>query len=149
MENYSKWTRNKYRDATVKEKIICNEEGTLHEISEETWDDQFSNLANQAMVPYERPNILRFINFRFNWNGKSKVREDDKQFKGEHMPVKRNITSNFLNPDRAYLQAYSLDEFNFVFSHLRMGSTSNYNSKAIKCLMSMYYAKKLVEADKH
>jgi hypothetical protein len=65
------------------------------------------------------------------------------------MPVKRNITSIFLNPHRANLQACSPDESNFVFSHLRRGSTSNYNPKAIRCLMSMYHAKRLIEADKH
>jgi hypothetical protein len=132
MERYSKWIRNKYREAEVKEKMIYNEDGTMQEITEENWNERFNQLANQAMDPYSRLDILKFVNFRFDWNRKSKVREDNKQFKSEHMPGKRNITSNFLSPHRAYLQAYSLDEFNFVFSHLRMGSTSNYNSKAIK-----------------
>jgi hypothetical protein len=55
----------------------------------------------------------------------------------------------FENPYGENFQACSLKEFNFVYSHLRMDSTSNYSPKAIKCLMSSYYARKLVEESKH
>jgi hypothetical protein len=68
------------------------------------------------MVPYERKNIMKFINFRFNWTGNNKVREDEKQFKKEHMPVEKKIWCNFKNPHRANSQACSINEFNFVFS---------------------------------
>jgi hypothetical protein len=54
MEHYSRWIRNKYRDASVKEKMICEDKGTLHEITEEVWNDTFNKLARLAMVPYER-----------------------------------------------------------------------------------------------
>jgi hypothetical protein len=146
MENYTKWIRNKYRDFGIKEKMICEENGTEYEITEENWNLKYEQLANRAMDKYDRPDILRFINFRFNWNGKNIIREANKQkqFKSEHMPVKMTITSKLQKPHRIYSQACSLDEFNFVFSHLRMGSTSSYNKKAIICLMSLYHARKLV-----
>jgi hypothetical protein len=75
MENYSKWIRNKYRNASVKEKMIYVEKGTLQEVTEKKWNDEVNRLANLAMVPYERKNIMKFINFRFNWKGSNKVRE--------------------------------------------------------------------------
>jgi hypothetical protein len=150
MDKYVKWIKDKYRGVEVKGKMICKENGTEQEITEENWNLRLDQLANRAMDNYERPDILRFINFRFNWNEKSKIREvkKQKQIKSEHMPVKMTITSKLQKPHRVYSQACSLDEFNFVFDHLRMGSTSNYNKKAIICLMSLYHARKLVEADK-
>jgi hypothetical protein len=148
MEKYSTWVRNKYKDAGVKDKMVCDDNGTEHEITEEKWNFRLDQLANRAMVPEERNDIVRFIDFRFNWNERSKVREAKVSHKSEHMPVKTSITSSFMKPHRVYLQACSLDEFNFVFNHLRMGSTSNYHKEAIKCLMMMYYAKQLVELNK-
>jgi hypothetical protein len=151
MDNYNKWIRNKYRNAKVKEKMISNDDGTTQEITEENWNTRLDLLANRAMDKYVRPDMLRLINFRFNWNDKNMIREGimQEQFKSEHMPVKMNITENLiLKPHRVYSQACSLDEFNFVFDHLRMGSTSSYNKNAILSLMSLYHARKLVEADK-
>jgi hypothetical protein len=75
MEKYPKWVRNKYKDVSVKDKMVCDDNGTLHEITAENWNLRLNQLANRAMVPEERNDIVRFIDFRFNWNEKSKVRE--------------------------------------------------------------------------
>jgi hypothetical protein len=121
------------------------------EISEINPKLKVNQLANGRIDNYERSNIIMITNFRSDWNERSKIREAKKQtqFKSEHMPVKMTITSKLQKPHRVYSQTCSLDEFNFVFDHLRMGSTSSYNKKAIICLMSLYHARKLVEADKH
>jgi hypothetical protein len=115
MDKYSKWVRNKYREAVVKEKMMYDENGTLQELTEKKWDEEVSRLANRAMVPNEQESVFKLVNYRFNWEGNNEVREDDKKFKSEHMPVEKNITFNFKDPHRANSQACSVDEFNFAF----------------------------------
>jgi hypothetical protein len=40
--------------------------------TEENWNFRLDQLANRAMVPEERNDIVRFIDFRFKWNERSK-----------------------------------------------------------------------------
>jgi hypothetical protein len=101
MDNYSKWVRNQYRDAVVKEKMMYNENGTLQELTEENWKRKVDRLANSAMVPNKQEDLLKLVNFRFNWNGKTEARGANNQFKREHVPVKKIITSNFETPHSA------------------------------------------------
>jgi hypothetical protein len=67
----------------------------LQELTEEEWNKHVSRLVNLGMVPYNRKDLEKLVNFRFNLNGNNEVREDEKKFKIQYMPVKRNITCNF------------------------------------------------------
>jgi hypothetical protein len=149
MDKFAKWVRNKFRNATPKEIMMDNNNGALQELTEEKWNEHVSRLANLAMALWEREDLDKQVDFRFNWSGNNEIREDEKKFKAQYMPVKRNIACNFKDPHRANSQACSTDEFNFVASHLRMGNTYSYNNDAIKSLMFVDHARKLVEEAKH
>jgi hypothetical protein len=68
------------------------------ELTEKKWNDEVSRLANHSMLPTEQDNLLKLVNYRFNWKRNNEVRDSNNQFKRERMPVEKNITCNLKTP---------------------------------------------------
>jgi hypothetical protein len=98
----------------------------------------FDNLLDKSLtilMPYERSNHKRWVNFHFNWLFSSQLKP------------KLTLTRFFKYFHSVESHACSINMFEFVFSHLQIGSTFNSHPKAIKCLMMVVQAMKTLEND--